>query len=108
MSETEAIWNWGRFEREALATCDGWRVWLFWPQFLLEMAYLVAAPIKEWKEKVMAKDATDKCEGCDAPATTADSEGVPLCAECFDECAKDPDCHTDECECAACNPKEQP
>lgn len=29
------------------------------------------------------------CEGCGKPATTQDSEGVPLCKECFDSLVKD-------------------
>jgi hypothetical protein len=39
--------TWARFERAALDTCDGWRVWLVWPQFLLEIAYLIAAPVHD-------------------------------------------------------------
>ena len=41
------VWSWGKFEREALDACGGWRVWCVWPQFFLEMAYLVAAPIHD-------------------------------------------------------------
>lgn len=30
-----------------------------------------------------------ECEGCDADATTSDSEGVPLCQACFDALEED-------------------
>lgn len=30
-----------------------------------------------------------RCEGCKKPATTTDSEGVPLCQECYDELARE-------------------
>lgn len=32
----------------------------------------------------VAEDEPAKCEGCDAPATRSDCEGVPLCDDCFD------------------------
>ena len=34
-----------------------------------------------------SKREPEKCEGCGAPATHHDVENVPLCKECFDECA---------------------
>lgn len=39
--------TWARFERAALDTCDGWRVWLVWPQFLLEISFMFSAPIHD-------------------------------------------------------------
>jgi hypothetical protein len=39
--------TWGRFERYALEGFDDWREYLFWPHFLLMLAYLVAAPIHD-------------------------------------------------------------
>lgn len=38
----------------------------------------------------------EKCEGCGAPATTSDSEGVPLCNECYQTCVDDPSCHVND------------
>jgi hypothetical protein len=36
-----------------------------------------------------AEEPGDLCEGCNAPAVTTDSEGVPLCQKCADELAKE-------------------
>lgn len=41
---------------------------------------------------VLAKhgyDVPDRCEGCDKPATMQDSEGVPLCKECYESLDRD-------------------
>ena len=37
----------------------------------------------------MSEDDAEKCEGCGAPATGSDSEGVPLCNCCLFQLEED-------------------
>ncbi len=45
-----------------------------------------AGPLGVPVEIVPIVGVVEKCEGCNSPATTRDSEGVPLCAECAKVC----------------------
>ena len=42
-------------------------------------------------------DAPNLCEACDAPGTTSDAEGVPLCQTHFDALVAESECDDAEC-----------
>lgn len=53
--------TWGKFERFALEGPDReWISMLFWPQFIAEMAFLIAAPIRDWSCRKRAASGAKK------------------------------------------------
>lgn len=62
-----------------------------WPQWDFQDLYqscrdMAKCALKESAPATISAEADEerpeKCEGCKKPATTSDSEGIPLCAEC--------------------------